>query len=417
MAAYPAIFDASQAELKELLRSLLELDKKSEARNLLYSHYSLSLRNAVSAVFLSPNFDNPTFDLYQQLLANVSRFSAFKAQHVLDELLDIPPDKDPSLHISDVINKFNRYQAAEYNAATARARSAKQWADWDNDPILSELYPNIRWLPSRSANPRPEHQAFYGLVLPRNDPFWQHNQPGNLWNCKCDWEPTDSNTSRASISKADLNKARRHSSAEKGLEGNPAASGHIFSNKASYFHNATKAQSKAADSFFYPIAEHHEQYVSLLKDQDYTDQHFNWDNGGLKATHKDHNFDMVGGEYELHVVEAAFSSGVAVILAKEVGPTLNFRFVEGTWNGASFEVAGRETATANNVLRGLKHCASKRTTKIAVLDYPNGGFDETILLRAIDRYKGLKKLNDGQYVPFEKIICVQNKKIIYEVSL
>lgn len=78
---------------------------------------------------------------------------------------------------------------------------------------------------------------------------------------------------------------------------------------------------------------------------------------------------MVGGEYELHVVEAGFSSGVTVILGKEVGPTLNFRFVEGTWNGASFEVAGRETATANNVLRSLKHCATKRTTKIAVLDY------------------------------------------------
>lgn len=246
MAAYPAIFDASQTELKEQLRSLLELDKKSEARNLLYSHYSLSLRNAVSGVFLSPNFDDPTFDLYQQLLANVSRFSAFKAQHVLDELLDIPPDKDPALHISDVINKFNRYQAAEYNAATARARSAKQWADWDNDPILSELYPNIRWLPSRSANPRPEHQAFYGLVLPRNDPFWDHNQPGNLWNCKCDWEPTDSNISRASISKADLNKARRHSSADQGLDGNPAKQGKIFTDGAAYFRNAHKNTKKNA---------------------------------------------------------------------------------------------------------------------------------------------------------------------------
>lgn len=360
--------------------------------------------------------DDPSFDLSVKLLANVSRFSAFKAQQALDELLDIPDGMDPALHISDIINKFNRYQAAEFNTATARARSAKQWNDWVNDPILSDLYPNIRWLPSRSANPRPEHQAFYGLVLPRNDPFWLHNQPGNLYNCKCDWEPTDATISRANISKADLDKARRKSSADKGLDSNPA-SGKIFSDKAPYFLNASKSQYKAADSFFKPIAEHHSQYVSLIKDQDYSDQLFNWDNGGLKATHKDHNFDMVGGEYELHVVEAAFSSGVAVILEKEVGPTLNFRFVEGTWNGASFEVAGRETATANNVLRGLKHCAAKRTTKIAVLDYPNGGFDETILLRAIDRYKGLKKLNDGQYVPFEKIICVQNKKIIYEVTL
>ena len=33
---------------------------------------------------------------------------------------------------------------------------------------------------------------------------------------------------------------------------------------------------------------------------------------------------------------------------------------------------------------------------------------------AIKRYRGLEKLNDGQFVRFEKIICVQGKKIVYE---
>ena len=78
------------------------------------------------------------------------------------------------------------------------------------------------------------------------------------------------------------------------------------------------------------------------------------------------------------------------------------------------EVAGRETATENNVLKGLKHCASKRATQIAILDYPKGGFDEIILSNAIKRYRGLEKLNDGQFVQFEKIICVQNNEIVYE---
>ena len=39
-----------------------------------------------------------------------------------------------------------------------------------------------------------------------------------------------------------------------------------------------------------------------------------------------------------------------------------------------------------------------------------------ILENAIKRYRGLEKLNDGQFVRFEKIICIQDKKIVYEES-
>lgn len=101
----------------------------------------------------------------------------------------------------------------------------------------------------------------------------------------------------------------------------------------------------------------------------------------------------------------------------EPGTTYKLKYTEGFWDGKKFEVAGRETATENNVLRGLKHCAGKQTIKIAVLDYPNGGFDQSILENAIKRYKGLEKLKDGQFVPFERIICVQNDSIIFETIL
>ena len=65
-------------------------------------------------------------------------------------------------------------------------------------------------------------------------------------------------------------------------------------------------------------------------------------------------------------------------------------------------------------MKGLKHCASKKTTKIAVLDFPKGNFDIDILEQAIRRYRGLEKLNDGQFLKFERIICVQDKKIVYD---
>lgn len=89
--------------------------------------------------------------------------------------------------------------------------------------------PNIKWLPSRSVNRREEHEQFYNRIWPKDDPFWDHNQPGNLWNCKCDWQQTDEPPT-------DNNPSSRIQ--HKGLDGNPAKTGQIFSDEASYIADA-----------------------------------------------------------------------------------------------------------------------------------------------------------------------------------
>lgn len=197
-----------------------------------YKAYSDNLRKAVGGVFRSDDYGDRYFDLEAQLQANVTRFAAYKAWHLTEQLKkqrEKWTDDDEYKKVAKaVLNTFNRYQAAEYNTATARARTAKQWTDFTSDPIANELYPNLKWLPSRSANPREEHIPFYGLVLPKTDPFWQENQPGNLWNCKCDWEETDSPAATE----------RPASIHAKGLEGNPAETGEIFTKECTYFKQA-----------------------------------------------------------------------------------------------------------------------------------------------------------------------------------
>lgn len=64
------------------------------------------------------------------------------------------------------------------------------------------------------------------MVLPKDDPFWLTNQPHNLWNCKCDWTETYDDVT---------DKPNAQVSAAKGLQGNPAVTGQIFSDDASYF--------------------------------------------------------------------------------------------------------------------------------------------------------------------------------------
>ncbi len=208
--------------------------KTGEIHPDVYQAYSENLRKAVGGVLSSEQYGDKYFDLQAQLQANVSRFAAYKAYHLTQQLNDKrnewSNDDDFRKVAKAMLNTFNRYQAAEYNTATARARTAKQWTDFNADPISNELYPNLKWLPSRSATPREEHIPFYGLVLPKTDPFWQQNQPGNLWNCKCDWEETDEPAATSSPKTI----------CAKGLEGNPAETGEVFTDECTYFKQAGK---------------------------------------------------------------------------------------------------------------------------------------------------------------------------------
>lgn len=157
-------------------------------------------------------------------------------------------------------------------------------------------------------------------------------------------------------------------------------------------------------------------YKELSADSNYTVK-FDERNGGLKATHKDHNFDKDKGVYEKNVQEAGYKAGNSVVLTSERYGDFKQKFTEGFWDGVDFEIAGNETGTSSNILKGLKHCAEKRDTEIAVLYFPIGVFDKDNTERAIGRYKGLSKLNDNQFLPFQKIICVEGQEIVFITEL
>ncbi len=138
---------------------------------------------------------------------------------------------------------------------------------------------------------------------------------------------------------------------------------------------------------------------------------------GGKATHKDHNFDKKKGWYETSIQNVGFKNGHSVILGEEPQNLYGEKSCEGTWDNLPFEVAGAENATENNIRNALKHCASKHETEIAVIDFPNTDFDLGVFNQALRRYKGLEKLNDGQYLKFKKIICIHNEEIVHVAEL
>lgn len=171
-------------------------------------------------------------EMADQLRANVSRFSAYKANYVRQAFDDNARQfsgKDLDDANRATINQFRRWTDAELTTAGARARTAKQFTEF-NEPDRRELFPCLKWLPSRAVNPRQSHMRFYNRVWRKDDTFWDNNAPGTEWNCMCDIEECDDQpTDNSKVKQPDI---------PKGLEGNPSVTGEIFTDKASYIAKA-----------------------------------------------------------------------------------------------------------------------------------------------------------------------------------
>jgi SPP1 gp7 family putative phage head morphogenesis protein len=64
-------------------------------------------------------------------------------------------------------------------------RMAHQAGKWEQAQRTKERRPYMRYVAVLDDRTRPEHQAWHGLVLPIDDPFWQTHYPPNGWNCRC----------------------------------------------------------------------------------------------------------------------------------------------------------------------------------------------------------------------------------------
>ena len=165
---------------------------------------------------------------------NSSRLAAAKEFKLKAELEFLTKDKDGNkLSEKDykkvakaTIKKYNRYQAAERNAAIHRNRTAQQWETFQQE---RELYPFIEWIRTRSVSPRDQHLKYAGRRWHIDDSFWQRNQPGCEWGCKCDWKTSDKGaTDNSNIPEV---------AAAAGLKGNPYTTKKIFSDDHPYFTN------------------------------------------------------------------------------------------------------------------------------------------------------------------------------------
>ena len=75
-----------------------------------------------------------------------------------------------------------------YQTNIATAFSAGKWARLQT-PEAEDMYPWFRYTHHACPHPRPEHEAWDGIILPRDDPWWNTHWPPNGWRCHCTADP------------------------------------------------------------------------------------------------------------------------------------------------------------------------------------------------------------------------------------
>ena len=334
--------------------------------------------------------------------------------------------------VQTINNRYNHnYLRAEYNQAVAASQMAVRWHEFEKNG--NDYY--LQYRTAADSHVREEHAILHNTTLPIDDPFWNSFLPPNGWNCRC--TAVQVRKSKYPMSDPEL-AMRRGQNCTDGAKRqifrfNPGKSMRLFPERHPYLpkgcgdcdkrlnlaFNAKNEKCKACEEINRQkrIAINRKKYEELKNNPDYKDVEFSPETGALKATHIGHNFDKKGGIYERHAQNAGYKAGHAVIFGDERSDKYKEKQTEGFWDNLKFEVAGCEKGTSNNILRGLKHCASKLETEIAVIYLPYTKFDLDVFNNALGRYIGLEKLNDGQFLKFKKIICIHNEEIVHVAEL
>lgn len=220
-------------------------DVENEIDPDLFDHAFNSLEQAVTKGFGKPEFGTPDADYLSELRHNTAVFAAFKTHRQQNELYAMLFDENGKQKSFDqfrkdtekILTNYNvNWLRTEYDTATRRARFA---ADFRGYVANKDIFPNLEWLPSVSVDPRELHRNFYGTIRPVDDPWWNTNYPGNLWNCKCRLKSTDAPKNRED--KGEIVPPAP------GLDKNPGTSGKIFTESHPYEKEATKEAKKAVD--------------------------------------------------------------------------------------------------------------------------------------------------------------------------
>lgn len=187
----------------------------------------------------------------QALKDDADVFAAFRTHRMQNDIASQLLDENGKLKefrrfqedAESVIGTYNNHWLrTEYDTAVLRARYA---ADWKRFSRNADILPNLKWMPTTSADPDVFHMEYWriGLTLPKTHPFWKNHHPHDRWGCKCDLEETDDPVTGI-IPEVDYKPSP-------GLDSNPGLDPELFSHTHPYYEKAYPGAEKAVEKMIH----------------------------------------------------------------------------------------------------------------------------------------------------------------------
>ena len=179
-------------------------------------------------------------EFINQVRTNNAIWSAFRVHRMQNDIASQLIDEKGQLKkfdrwVEDIKGMTNHYVGpwlrTEYNTAVLRAHQAADWKHFESE---SDVFKNVRWMPTTSPQQDPLHRQYWEkkLTLPINHPFWEKHRPGDRWNCKCTLQQTNDPVNDEVI--RDFYPVPQ----QPGLDNNPADDGKLFSDSHPYIAKA-----------------------------------------------------------------------------------------------------------------------------------------------------------------------------------
>lgn len=220
---YPELYEATRQTFERALEEGYPMEETEDADRLF--HEALKNDADVFAAFRTHRMQN---DIASQLLDEDGKLKEFR---------QFQEDAE------SVIGTYNNHWLrTEYDTAVLRARYA---ADWKRFSRNADILPNLKWMPTTSADPDVFHREYWrvGLTLPKTHPFWKSHHPHDRWGCKCDLEETDDPVTGI-IPEVDYRPSP-------GLENNPGLEPELFSHTHPYYTKAYPGAEKAVEDLMH----------------------------------------------------------------------------------------------------------------------------------------------------------------------
>ncbi len=238
-----------------------KFDVSAEIDPDLFAHTWSTLNSAVDKGFGTVKFGEPNYEFTQALKYNNAVFAAFKTHRQQNDLAALLADEkgnprsftDFRKATEPVIGAYNgRWLQTEHDTAIKCARTAAMFRQFEQN---KDLFPNIKWMPSRALDPREAHKPYYNNIRALTDPWWKTHYPGSLWGCKCDVTNTADPITHIGDNPVGSGTVTPDIVPTPGIDRNPAFTGSVFTDNHPYVKEAYKYAHAAVDQFIIRLDE------------------------------------------------------------------------------------------------------------------------------------------------------------------